>query len=270
MEGQEQERAITWSSVKLELNSARKPDGQIDYDKVRRRKLAAIEAYTGRPVITYATDFLNSRNFQIPEAASGLQVTPADMEGLAEVVKGLDGDALDLILHSPGGSPEAAESIVSVIRQKFTSVRVLIPVMAKSAATMIALSANEILLPQSAELGPIDPQFLLSDGRGGQRMTPAQTIIDEVARAQHAVQNQQSDAMLWLSQVQTLPPGLYQECLNAVALSKNLVGKWLESYMFAGESDAAGIAKGIVDYLADHNRFLSHGRRVDINTLALK
>ncbi len=38
--------------------------------------------------------------------------------------------------------------------------------------------------------------------------------------------------------------------------------------MFAGESDAAGIAKGIVDYLADHNRFLSHGRRVDINTLA--
>ena len=94
MEGQEQERAITWNSVRLELNSARKPDGQIDYDKVRRRKLAAIEAYTGRPVITYATDFLSSKKLQLPEAASGLQVTPADMEGLAEVVKGLEGDGV--------------------------------------------------------------------------------------------------------------------------------------------------------------------------------
>jgi ClpP class serine protease len=59
-----------------------------------------------------------------------------------------------------------------VLRSQFKTVRVLVPVMAKSAAMMIARSANEILMPISAELGPIDPQFLLSDGRGGQCMTP--------------------------------------------------------------------------------------------------
>ncbi len=34
-----------------------------------------------------------------------------------EVSHGLEGDGLDLILHSPGGSPEAAEAIVSYLRQ---------------------------------------------------------------------------------------------------------------------------------------------------------
>jgi hypothetical protein len=140
--------------------------------------------------------------------------------------------------------------------------------MAKSAATMIALAANEILMPTSAELGPIDPQFLLSDGRGGQRMTPAQAIIDDVQRAQQAVTNQQKDAPVWLVQVQTQPPGLYQQALNAVQLAKQLVARWLEQYMFAGDPLAAASAQAIVDYLGDHNRFLSHARRVDIQALA--
>ena len=34
---------ITWESVRRELNSTRTDQGQIDYDGVRRRKLAALE-----------------------------------------------------------------------------------------------------------------------------------------------------------------------------------------------------------------------------------
>lgn len=123
-------------------------------------------------------------------------------------------------------------------------------------------------MPISAELGPIDPQFLLSDGRGGQRMTPAQAIIDDVQRAQQAMKAQQPDAPVWLAQVQSQPPGLYQQALNAVMLSKQLVKRWLEQYMFAGEGNGAAMAQTIVDYLGDHNQFLSHARRVDVETLA--
>jgi hypothetical protein len=258
--------SITWESVRLELNCTRTAQGQIDYDSVRRDKLAALAAHTNRPAVLYATDFLNeSRARQVQGAVA---LTHEDVRGLAEVVRGLEGDALDLILHSPGGSPEAAESIVAVLRSQFQKVRVLVPVMAKSAATMIALSANEILMPLSAELGPIDPQFLLSDGRGGQRMTPAQAIIDDVQRAQQAFIAQQPDAPVWMMQVQGQPPGLYQQALNAVQLSKQLVKGWLEKYMFAGEHEAAKMAQAIVDFLGDHNRFLSHARRVDIKDLA--
>lgn len=115
---------------------------------------------------------------------------------------------------------------------------------------MIALAANEILMPISAELGPIDPQFLLSDGRVGQRMTPAQAIIDEVQRAQQAVTAAQPDAIVWMTQVQRQPPGLYQQALNAVELSKQLVKGWLEQYMLAGDPNASATAQAIVDYLS--------------------
>ena len=261
--------SITWESIRRALNCTRTNEGAIDYDKVRRERLAAVEAHTSRPAIVYATDFLNAN--KTAHAPAGLfQVNAADMQGLAEVTRGLDADAVDLILHSPGGSPEAAESIVSALRSQFKSVRVLVPVMAKSAATMITLAADEILMPLTAELGPIDPQFLLSDGRGGERMTPAQAIIDEVERARQAVKGQQADTIVWLSQVQGLPPGLYQQCLNAVALSKDLVGRWVEQYMLAGDANAKQIAAAIVNYLGDHNQFRSHGRRVDIATLAGK
>jgi hypothetical protein len=259
-------QSITWESVRRELNSTRTDQGQIDFDGVRRRKLAALATYTSRPAVLYATDFLNEAKTKI--AQNTMAVTPEDVRGLAEVVRGLSGDAVDLILHSPGGSPEAAESIVTVLRSQFKDVRVLVPVMAKSAATMIALSANQILMPISAELGPIDPQFLLSDGRGGQRMTPAQAIIDDVQGAQQALIAQQPDAPVWMMQVQSQPPGLYQQALNAVNLSKQLVANWLEQYMFSGEPDAKANAQAIVDYLGDHNRFLSHARRVGIKELA--
>jgi hypothetical protein len=257
---------ITWETVRQELNCARTNQGAIDYDRLRREKLAKIAKHTGRPAVVYATDFLNAEKTR--HAANAMAIIPDDVRGLAECVRGLSGDKLDLILHSPGGSPEAAESIVAVLRHQFNDVRVLIPVMAKSAAAMIALSGNEILMPLSAELGPIDPQFLLSDGRGGQRMTPAQAIIDDVERARQAMTAQQPDTPVWLVQVQNQPPGLYQQAVNAVNLSKQLVKGWLEKYMFAADPTGPTKAQAIVDFLGDHNRFLSHSRRVDIDAVA--
>jgi hypothetical protein len=259
-------QCITWESVKDQLNRTRTKEGAIDYDKVRREKLSALMAHAGRPAILYATDFLNDTKSRI--AQSAMAISADDVRGLFEVVRGVESKEVDLILHSPGGSPEAAEAIVAVLRSQFTNVRVLVPVMAKSAATMIALSANTILMPISAELGPIDPQFLLSDGRGGQRMTPAQAIIDDVERARQAVINQKPDHPVWLVQIQSQPPGLYQQALNAVELSKKLVGGWLTQYMFAGEWDAVSKSDAIVNYLGNHNQFLSHGRRVTISDLA--
>ena len=44
---------------------------------------------------------------------------------------------LDLILHTPGGFPEAAESIVKYLRSKFsTNIRVIVPHLSMSAGTM--------------------------------------------------------------------------------------------------------------------------------------
>ena len=90
-----------------------------------------------------------------------------------------EGDELDLILHSPGGSPEAAEAVVSYLRSCFSHVRVIVPQLAMSAATMIACSADEVILGKHSFLGPIDPQLVLPTSLGV-RMVPAQAVLDPV------------------------------------------------------------------------------------------
>ena len=55
----------------------------------------------------------------------------------------------------------------------------MVPRMAKSAATMICLGANEIIMSSTSELGPIDPQILIRDEQGKPvRYQAAHEIID--------------------------------------------------------------------------------------------
>ena len=61
------------------------------------------------------------------------------------MIHGLHGESLDLIIHSPGGSIEAAGAFVTYMRTKFSDIRVIIPQAAMSAATMIACSANVVM-----------------------------------------------------------------------------------------------------------------------------
>jgi hypothetical protein len=72
--------------------------------------------------------------------------------------KGGDFKNIDLFLYSRGGDSDAPWSIVSTIREIFPdrNFNVLIPFRAHSAATMISLGADEIVMTEKAELGPVD------------------------------------------------------------------------------------------------------------------
>ena len=74
-------------------------------------------------------------------------------------IHGMDcSKGLDLVLHTPGDSPAAAEAIVNNLRAKFgKDIRVIVPQLAMSAGTMIACSAKQIIMGKQSSLGPIDP-----------------------------------------------------------------------------------------------------------------
>ena len=79
----------------------------------------------------------------------------------------IDGEHdLYLILNSPGGSIEIAFWIAKAIREKCRNFDVMVPDSAKSAATLIALTADRVLLGQLGELGPLDPQMPDPSGTG--------------------------------------------------------------------------------------------------------
>jgi hypothetical protein len=64
-----------------------------------------------------------------------------------------------LIINNKGGRIEPAYLISKTCKENSPQFNVVIPRRAKSAATLIALGANEIHMGSMSELGPIDPQF---------------------------------------------------------------------------------------------------------------
>jgi hypothetical protein len=83
-------------------------------------------------------------------------------------------DRLDLFLCSNGGEGTVPWRLVSLFREFAASFSVLIPYRAYSAASLIALGADEIVMHPFAELGPIDPtvsnEFNPIDPNTGQRL----------------------------------------------------------------------------------------------------
>src|SRR5580704_15493804 len=87
-----------------------------------------------------------------------------DVVGFVDLLHNIgQGSAIDLLLHTPGGDVDACEKLISLIHAKTgpQPFRVIVPDMAKSAGTLMALAANLILMSTSSELGMIDPQFLM-------------------------------------------------------------------------------------------------------------
>lgn len=128
-----------------------------------------------RNVIFYASAFL-----QKPEAPQTfIQVTHEDLNGFMGTMYGMDWNkGLTLLLHTPGGLTNAAETIVEYLYQKFQYIEVIIPTFAMSAGTMISLGANKIIMGRQSQLGPIDPQMPLSG-----RFVSAQSVVDQFDEA---------------------------------------------------------------------------------------
>ena len=156
----------TWDDVRREI-LAEKPDaksGQSGPDLVRRRKIQAVEAITGIPLVAYVVDFIDDQ--KAARVGAALRIDLHDKTGFHQATSDIPLGPLDVLLHSPGGSPTATESLVHQLRAKYDPIRFIIPHTAKSAATMLACCGNEVLLGPNAELGPIDPQLNFShDGR---------------------------------------------------------------------------------------------------------
>ena len=124
-----------------------------DFLKLRNACYSDIEKKRGRPLIVYASNFIG--NGSAPNS-----IDLSDVDGFTDLVNAInDSDSIDVLLHSPGGNPDATERIVGILRRRFAQVHFLIPHSAYSAATMLALSGDSITLHPSATLGPIDPQF---------------------------------------------------------------------------------------------------------------
>jgi hypothetical protein len=101
---------------------------------------------------------------------------------------------LHLLLRSPGGDGEQAVRAIRVLQSRCSKLVLVVPDIAKSAATLLALGADEIRLGPTSDLGPIDPQMMIGD-----RWFAAKEIIMAVEQAEAAVKEERSLTALWAS-----------------------------------------------------------------------
>ena len=252
-----------WLRVLDEIQAQKPPN----FDRVRRAKLAQMQQYTGNSVIVHASACT------VPSKVLPVQAVMidfADIKAFETVTEQLPPGPLDVILHTPGGISEAIEGIASVIRPKFNPVRFIVPHIAKSAGTMLALLGNEVILHPNGELGPIDPQMII-----GNMVASADAIISQFQQIKDEIignpsRNIPADPQkiaLWGPILATMGPALLVQCENARQFGKQLVINFLNQYMFAGDPMAQAKAQGAADVLSDYSHWLSHGAKVDLPTL---
>ena len=255
-----------WGEILKELNSTiprsanGEPVGGADFDLVRRGYLGQLHRHTRRNVVLFASGWL-----QKEAPPDSFSISDEDVQALMEVTSHFSGRKIDLILHSPGGSLEATEGIVAYLRSRFDDIRVIVPHLAMSAATMVACAANEILMGKHSFLGPIDPQLILST-KLGKRYVAAQAILDQFDKATKAC-SEPSNLPAWLPMLSQYGPDLLVQSEMSLELARELVGTWLETYMFSGRQDGPDLASSISDWLSNHTEFKSHSRHLSRESL---
>lgn len=126
----------------------------------RRSLYADLEtALGGKHVISFFTSFVWP-----------VTIADGDPDMIEQALHGIPDDGKDIVLliNSPGGEGVAAERIVNVCRSYSASgsFSVIVPRRAKSAATMVCFGAKDIGMGRTSELGPVDPQIVVSNEHG--------------------------------------------------------------------------------------------------------
>lgn len=218
-------------------------------DIIRRQYLTALHAKTQRNVIAYYSGFLSKSNI------FGLEINDEDKNGFMMAVHKLDRTkGLDLILHTPGGSLAATQSIVDYLHKMFKQdVRAIVPQIAMSAGTMIACSCKSILMAEHSNLGPIDPHL---------RGIPAYGVIKEFETAAKEIAKDPSRVRVWQPILGQYRPTFLGQCQHAIDLSSAFVKEQLEKVMFAGDKGAKNKAAKIAEGLSDYDKNKTHDRHI--------
>lgn len=126
---------------------------------------------------------------------------------------------LHLILNTPGGDGETAIRLVRSAQARCRRLVVVVPDQAKSAGTLLALGADEIVMGPTSDLGPVDPQFRLTGGR----LHSAKDIIDAVDSAMADVQARPETYPVHASLLADIDALLVQAARSAMARTEDLV-----------------------------------------------
>lgn len=188
----------------------------------------------------------------------------SDADMIEEVLRTttMEGRELFLILNSGGGDGLAAERIVNIFRTfGGGSFSVIVPKMAKSAATMICFGAKRIYMCDTSELGPVDPQIAKYDDAGNLfEYQAAHEIIDAYNELIRKANTTRGRLEPYLQQLARFDARDIRRIISAQRLSANISIKALKSGMMMKKSETK--IKASIKPFLDPSHTISHGRPI--------
>ncbi len=192
--------------------------------ETRKEIIEKLEVELGRPVLTYFTSF----KYPFPIEESDVDIIEGFLQTM-DLSKGLA-----LFISSPGGAGIAAIRIINACR-KYSGTNdywAIVPSRAKSAATLICMGASKIIMGVSSELGPVDPQWFVTDEKGDGKSYSVYDIVESYDKLFSASVNEEKGNLEpYLQQLKEYHPWDMQKFRKLCALSKDIAVEALETGM---------------------------------------
>ncbi|HEX4865919.1 MAG TPA: hypothetical protein VFV02_17755 [Acidimicrobiales bacterium] len=128
----------------------------------------------------------------------------------------------------PGGDGEVAVRMARSMQARCRELTVIVPDIAKSAATILAMGAHWILMGPTSDLGPVDPQFPVGAGFGN--LVSAKDIIAAVQAAEAAITAQPETYPLHAALLSDVTALQVQQARSSLERTEDLVEEALKSH----------------------------------------
>ena len=267
-------RYINFVAISLLNEYINKRMSSIDLQDELRKLIYEYNSIKDTYLLVYAVDFEKARQGLI------IDLVMNDYHIIHELLRKVEKNKVDLYIETPGGSGEAAEEIVNFLHTKFDLVNFVIAGEAKSAGTLMAMSADEIYMTDSGSLGPIDAQI-----RIGRSVVSAFDYVNWIEERRKEAKKGVPINSVDAAMIAQISPGEYMGAFHAQQFAVDKLKEWLPKYKFKhwNKTESRKItvtdemkknrAEEIAKKMIDHSAWRTHGKSLkiaDLNGVGLR
>ncbi|MDG6901026.1 MAG: hypothetical protein JRM80_03605 [Nitrososphaerota archaeon] len=197
---------------------------------------------------------------------------------------------IDLLLNSWGGDAHSAFKMVLLLRSHCNTLNIVVPLMAKSAATLMCLGADRIYMNGKSELGPLDAQLEHPHVQGF--WISSRDEVDALSYLEYVAEMWAEDlavkaiapeitrnlglkardslelafkytAEVLKPVVEQIDPLIVNMSFRELEMTEKYARELLTRFMLRGDADAEKLAASIANELV--NEYYEHGYVIDIN-----
>jgi len=205
------------------------------------------------------------------------QITSADIAPFDSILSSLNkAEELNVILHGPGGDGSVVEKMVEMCRDHLPrhsqKLRIIVPNIAKSAATVLALGADTIIMGYCSELGPIDPQVPVVNSGVTQYISALAYVEarNSIMRNIDDASKKNEPVIGYMQQLSGLNIPFIQEMENLIHFAENTATRLLDKYMLRSRIEDSALrekkAREISSKLLSKELFPIHGHFINAET----